>query len=104
MIVQLSSIAKVALGYKSLQNNFYYVNRATIDTFGIEAEFVRPIAMLRDLKPLAYLQKVEPKTWLFYCDRREPDLRGTGALRYIQSMADRPASEKKQSGKAQTVR
>ena len=35
MFAELSSIAKVSLGYKSLQNNFFYLNQPTIDTFGV---------------------------------------------------------------------
>ena len=32
------------------------------------------------------------------------DLRGTGALRYIEALADLSAAQKKQSGKSQTIR
>jgi hypothetical protein len=35
---------------------------------------------------------------------KKQDLRGTGALKYIEAMADRSAAEKKQTGKSQTIR
>jgi hypothetical protein len=104
MIVTLGKIADVSLGYKSLQNDFFYVNAATIETYGIEKRFLKPILMRRDLEPGAYLQGVSPTFWLFYCQSKPQDLRGTGALRYLDAMADRAATEKKQTGKSHTIR
>jgi hypothetical protein len=104
MFVQLSEIAKVRLGYKSLQNGFFYVNQATIDTYGIEPKYLTPILMLRDVDATTYSQKVSPARWLFNCKDKRSDLRGTGAIRYIEAMANRSATKKKQSGKSQTIR
>jgi len=104
MFTQLSNIATVSLGYKSLQNNFFYVNKATIDTYGIEKKYLVPMLMLRDLDPSSFEQKPKPSLWLFACRDKRSDLRGTGAFRYIEAMADRSASEKKQGGKTQTIR
>ena len=106
MFTALSTIAKVSLGFKSLQNNFFYLNKATIDTFNIESVYLTPILMMRDLDGKAYRQKVEPSLWLFNCRASKADLRGTGALRYIEAMADRPAAEKKQTdtSKGLTIR
>lgn len=102
--VPLDSLAEVSLGFKSLQNNFFYVSEATIETYKIEKRFLKPILMLRDLDSGAYLQNVDAQTWLFHCQERMLDLRGTGALRYIETMADHTASEKKQSGKGTTIK
>lgn len=104
MFVPLSDLASVNLGFKSLQNSFYYVNKATIDTYGIEKRFLTPILMLRALDARQYLQSPKPDMWLFNCRDKKEDLRGTGALKYIEAMADRSAAEKKQSGKSQTIR
>ena len=43
MFVHLSELSKVSLGFKSLQNSFFYVNQATIDTYRIEKRFLIPI-------------------------------------------------------------
>ena len=96
MFVQLSQIAKANLGYKSLQNAFFYVNQATIDTYGIEPKYLTPILMLRDIDVTSFYQKASPTLWLFNCKDKKSDLRGTGAIRYIEAMASRSATEKKQ--------
>jgi hypothetical protein len=100
----MQNVANVALGYKSLQNDFFYVNEETIKQFEIEEEFLQPIFMLGNLAGEKYWQTEEPKLWLFLCRDKEADLRGTGALRYIEAMGDRAAKVRKQAGKRQTVR
>jgi len=104
MFVELGHIANVNLGFKSLQNSFYYVNKATIESYGIEGRFLTPVVMLKDLRGSVYEQAPGAGLWLFNCKDKEADLRGTGALRYIEAMAIRSASDKKQAGKAQTIR
>lgn len=104
MFIPLSSLAKVSLGYKSLQNDFYYLNRPTIETFGIEDEYLKPVHMLKEFDSASFAQSPPTQTWLFYCRKREADLRGTGAQRYIDAVADRPANQKKQASKPQTIR
>ena len=104
MFVPLSELARASLGYKSLQNDFFYVSKATIDTYGIEADFLKPIFMLRDLKATRFEQEPTSRIWLFYCQSEERDLRGTGAYRYIQTMSERGAAQRKQSGNPQTIR
>lgn len=103
MFVELSKIANVSLGYKSLQNSFFYLNEATIETYGVEKKYLLPILMLRNLDGRAYKQAPVPALWLFNCKDKECDLRSTGALRYIDAMANRSATEKKQTGRSQTI-
>ena len=104
MFVPLHTLGIAKLGYKSLQNAFYYVDRATIEQYEIETWFLVPILMLKSLNGRKYLQKRKNETWLFCCRRNLVDLRGTGARRYIQSMAKRGATQRKQSGRNQTIR
>ena len=100
----LSDLAEVHLGYKSLQNEFFYLTKDTIDQFRIEDEYLREIYRFSDFDTQAYLQSPTRATWLFYCRKSEADLRGTGALKYIRNMAKRPATVKKQaSGKHLTI-
>jgi hypothetical protein len=104
MFKPLGDIALVSLGYKSLQNDFFYVNKATIDTYGIEKKYLIPILMLRDLSSEAFEQDPKPTVWLFACKDKLGDLKGTGAMRYIEAMGDRSASDKKQTGKNLTIK
>ncbi len=104
MITELSEIARVSLGYKSLQNAFFYVNKATIDTYGIEACFLSPLFMLDSMNAQKFTQALKPVCWLFNCKKKKVDLRGTGALRYVEAMANHAAAAKKQTAKSQTIR
>lgn len=101
---RLDDLAKVGLGYKSLQNDFYYVNDETVASYGIEQRFLKPILRLKDLDSAKYMQASRGKLWLFACELAEADLRGTGALRYIRAMASRPATVKKQGSKTQSMK
>ncbi len=104
MFTDLHKVATVSLGYKSLQNDFFYVNKATIDTYGVEKKFLVPMLMLKDLDGASFEQKPAPSLWLFACREKRADLRGTGAFRYIEAMADHSAAKKKQTGKNLTIR
>jgi hypothetical protein len=100
---KLEEIARVGLGFKSLQNQFFYVSKETIRDFEIEKRYLRPIYQLADLESSKYRQTKKSVQWVFYCRDGEQDLRGTGALRYIRTVGKRPAAEKKQTGKHQTI-
>lgn len=102
--VPLEEVAQVSLGYKSLQNDFFYVNQLTIDSYRIESRYLRSISVFKSLDGGKYLQNPLENTWVFLCRDKEADLRGTGALRYIHAMAERPAAEKKQSGGKKSIR
>jgi hypothetical protein len=100
----LSDLAEVHLGYKSLQNEFFYLSKDTIDHFGIEEDYLTEIFRFSDFDTQKFFQSPVQSTWLFYCRKGEADLRGTGALKYIRTMAKRPATMKKQaSGKHLTI-
>lgn len=53
---RLEEIADVGSGYKSLQNDFYYLTRETAKTFQIERRFLSPIYMLGDLAAESFAQ------------------------------------------------
>lgn len=101
---KLGELGKVSLGFKSLQNQFFYVSQKTIREFHIEKRFLRPILQLKDLDANQYKQRGKAVQRVFYCQAKEADLRGTGARRYIRGMENLPAVEKKQTGKHQTIR
>jgi hypothetical protein len=103
-VCRLEQIAKVSLGFKSLQNHFFYVDKETIAKYGIEATYLKPILQLGDLEADKYKQSKKPVLKVFYCKEKEQDLHGTGALKYIRAMEKLPATEKKQGGKKQTIK
>src|SRR5437016_13858326 len=98
-VCNLDCVAKVSLGFKSLQNQFFYVSKEEIKKYGIKKHHLEPIFQLGDLDPDKYKQTVKPVQWVFYCKDKEQDLHNTGALRYIRAMAKVPAAETKQTGK-----
>jgi hypothetical protein len=101
---KLADFCDVKLGFKSLQNMFFYVDEATIDRFGIEDEFLVPIFMLGDLDENSYVQRVAPTRWVFTCEKHEPDLLGTGAWDYIDWSGRQTIRARKQAKGVTTVR
>jgi hypothetical protein len=102
---RLEEIADVHLGFKSLQNEFFYLTAEEIEDYRIENQYLKDIFVLSDFNSHRFLQEPEQSTWLFYCRGAQNDLRGTFALKYIQAMANRPATLKKQgSGKRTTIK
>lgn len=99
----LEELAEVHLGYKSLQNQFFYVGRETIESYGIEEEYLEPVFRMDDIDAQAYLQGTDSSTFLFLCDRPEADIRGSGAYRYIGTMENRSATDRKQGRGGKTV-
>src|SRR5438093_5803829 len=78
---RLRELAQVALGYKSLQNRFFYLGKADLSTYQIEQRFTIPVYRMKDLDPGHFLQQAKPSGHLFFCNLDEVDLRGTRALR-----------------------
>lgn len=103
-VCNLEEIAKVSLGFKSLQNQFFYLSKDEIKKYSIRKRHLKPIFQLGDLDPKKYKQTSKPVQWVFFCREKEQDLRNSGALRYIRAMEKIPAAEKKQTGKHQTIR
>ena len=101
--VALEHIADVHLGYKSLQNQFFYLDSQTVSNYGIESEYLKSIFQLGDLNDQRFVQQGMPQVFLFYCDHPESDLGGTGALRYIRDMENKPAAIRKQTGQSTTI-
>lgn len=104
LMVPLAEIGECHLGYKSLQNQFFYLDKKTAEHYGIEKEFLLPILRLDNMATASYLQTGKSEKYLFFCDKPETDLRGAGALKYIRDMAGRPAAKKKQGRHQQTIK
>lgn len=93
----LGDFVRVSLGYKTLMNDFYYLDSETVEVWGIEERFLKPVLMLADLDAKSYIQNVVGRSQLFYCPCEPSDLRGTGAGRYIDWAARQETGAKKQS-------
>ena len=101
--VDLGELAEVHLGYKSLQNQFYYVKEDTVDAYGIEDQYLQPIFRLDDIESDRFRQSDDTDTYVFVCDSSLTDIRGTGARRYIETMRGRPAGTRKQTTGHRTI-
>lgn len=93
----LGDFLAISLGYKTLMNDFYYLDSETVDVWGIEPRFLQPVLMLADLDAKAYVQSGSGRYQLFYCRAEPHDLRGTGAGRYINWASRQETGAKKQS-------
>ena len=101
--VGLGELADVHLGYKSLQNQFYYVKEETIQAYGIENQYVQPICRLDDTEADRFRQSGSTETYVFSCDSSLADIRGSGARKYIEAMRGRPAASRKQAAGHRTI-
>jgi SAM-dependent methyltransferase len=102
-VAPLEQLANVRLGYKSLQNQFFYVGPEVVKKYGIEKRYLKPITTMSGLDGSKYLQEPDSRLLLFSCDSSEGELRGTGALRYIRGMEDVTAVRKRQASKDKTI-
>ena len=83
-LVRLGDIATVRFGIKTGANQFFYLKPDRIKEFGIEAEFLAPI-MTSPTESRSLI--VNPATLpyrVFMCHQDRADLKGTGALGYIE--------------------
>ena len=101
--VDLGRLANVHLGYKSLQNQFYYVKEETIQAYGIEDRYVRPILMLEDVEADRFVQSGSTRTFVFICADSLDEIRGSGAHKYIEAMRGRPAASTTQAAGSRTI-
>ena len=96
----LSDFVEVNLGFKSFLNDFFYVDRATVEKFGIEDRFLKPLFMLADLDEDSYVQSRSASRWLFNCQLRPADIAHTGAGRYVNWGSHQTTEIRKQTKEA----
>ena len=83
-LVRLGDIATVRFGIKTGANEFFYLKPDRIKEFGIEDEFLAPV-MTSPTESHSII--VDPATLpyqIFLCHKDKADLKGTGALEYIE--------------------
>lgn len=82
--VRLGSIAEVNEGKPTGANDFFYVPIATAQEFGLESEFLHPAVMKTRGANQFVLGSRHIDRLLFATDVPKSNLRGSGALRYIE--------------------
>ncbi len=83
-LVCLGDIAKVRFGIKTGANEFFYLDEAKIQKWGIEDEFLKPVIKSpRECKRILIDAK-DLKFKIFMCHKDKRDLKGTAALEYIK--------------------
>ena len=83
-LVRLGDIATVRFGLKSGANEFFFIKSETIEEFGIEDEFLRPIMTTpQESRRISVDPSKLPKR-VFMCHEPNDELTGTAALEYIK--------------------
>lgn len=83
-LVRLGDIATVRFGVKTGANAFFYLKPEVVAEWGIEAEFLRPVITQTRQEPTLTINPANLPLLAFVCHQDKGDLRGTGALRYIE--------------------
>ena len=83
-LIRLGDVATVKRGITTGANAFFYLTPERIAEFGIEPEYYRPVMTTpQESRSIAVDPAQLPKR-LFMCNENKRDLRGTGALAYIE--------------------
>ena len=83
-LVVLGDIAGVRRGLTTGANEFFYLTADRAREFGIEAEFLHPVITQTRQEPTLTINPANLPLLAFVCHQDKDDLRGTGALRYIE--------------------
>ncbi len=83
-LVRLGDVAEVRRGFTTGANDFFYLDAETIQRWGIEDEFLKPVIKSpRECKSIL-IDPNQLKFKLFMCGKNKEDLDGTAALEYIE--------------------
>jgi len=83
--VPLSKVAEIKWGIKTGINEFFHLNNDKIKHWRIEPEFFKPIVTSTREIPSIVIDEKKLSQKLFICNKNKNDLKGTGALKYIQN-------------------
>jgi hypothetical protein len=83
-LVRLGDIAEVRRGFTTGANEFFYLDEAKIQEWGIEEQFLKPVIKSpRECKRILIDQR-DLKFKIFMCHYEKKELKGTAALDYIK--------------------
>ena len=83
-LVRLGDIATVRFGIKTGANEFFYLKPDRIKEFGIEDEFLAPVMTSPTESRRLLVDASRLPHRVFMCHRDKEELKGTGALGYIE--------------------
>ena len=83
-LVRLGDVATVRFGIKTGANDFFYLTPEVIAEFGIEAEYCRPVMTTPQESRRIAVDPARLPRKLFMCHKEKRQLKGSGALKYIQ--------------------
>ena len=83
-MTRLGDVATVRFGIKTGANRFFYLNAETIERFGIEPRYRRPVMTTPQQSRSVAVRPADLPNQLFLCHQSKRALAGTGALAYIR--------------------
>lgn len=83
-LVRLGDIAEVRRGFTTGANEFFYLDDAKIQQWGIEEEFLKPVIKSPKECKRILIDPKDLKYKIFMCHKEKKDLKGTAALEYIK--------------------
>ena len=83
-LVRLGDIATVRFGIKTGANDFFYLKPDRIQEFGIEDEFLAPVMTSPTESRCLIVDPTKLPYQIFLCHKGKAELKGTGALAYIE--------------------
>ena len=83
-LVRLGDIATIRRGTTTGANEFFHLDKNTIDAWGIEPEFYQPVMTSPQESRSIAVDPTQLQHQLFMCHKNKENLVGTGALAYIQ--------------------
>lgn len=83
-LVRLGDIAEVRFGIKTGANEFFYLDNAKIQQWGIEEEFLKPVIKSPKECKRILIDPKDLKYKIFMCHKEKKELKGTAALEYIK--------------------
>ena len=79
---RLNQLAEVKFGIKSGANEFFHLDRETVQRWGIERRFLRPL--IKTPRDYYSIRIAGSEVLLFWCQEDRAKLKGTKALDYIE--------------------
>lgn len=80
---KLSELAEIKFGLKAGVTEFFFIDQATVEHWGIEERFLIPMLDSVQDANSYYLPENQIKKFLFSCEKTKAELKNTSALNYI---------------------
>lgn len=103
-IVELSSLGKAKVGFRTGANEFYYLSKKVAKDLNIEKRFLKPlISSPKECNKIEINENNLP-SFVFLCNQNKSELKKTNALEYIESSEKKEIIVKKGPEKGKKIR